>query len=72
VSLFKAPDLQTVQVSKVPEQVSHFGAQGVQSLKFSSKYPLKQSQLVVNEISLVGEYKQEIHVDASVQLAHFL
>jgi hypothetical protein len=34
--------------------------------------PLKQSQLVVNEISLVGEYKQEIHVDASVQLAHFL
>jgi hypothetical protein len=42
VSLFKAPDLQTVQVSKVPEQVSHFGAQGVQSLKFSSKYPINK------------------------------
>jgi hypothetical protein len=37
VSLFKAPDLQAVQLSKVPEQVAHFGAQGVQSLKFSSK-----------------------------------
>jgi hypothetical protein len=42
VSLFKAPDLQAVQVSNVPEQVSHFGAHGVQSLKFSSKYPLNK------------------------------
>jgi hypothetical protein len=71
VSLFKAPDLQAVQVSNVPEQVSHFGAHGVQSLKFSSKYPLKQSQSL-SEISLVGEYKQEVHVVASLQLAHFL